>query len=347
VVNGQKIGILRCVNDYTSVYEQSDTNMRLINIIILGGFLLCLLFGVVLSSSVITPIRRLRSNLKSVAGGINGGDLETSAVSYKLNLKRRDEIGDLARVTVDLIEKISLQINVINKDREELSRLSEYRRDFYNIVTHELKTPLTSIKGYAEVARSNGFSDPDFFDMAMSRIMEESDRLHNMVVTLLEESRLNKTVDMPLERVDLRETAESVCDSMQYKAQKYDRTLNLNAADACWVLGDPQGLRELIINLLDNAIKYASDSLIEIKISGDDRYVRLEVLNPVPFGTDEWDGGFMLPPGDSAKHEKGSVGLGIGICRQIAEKHNGTIRYSLSDDDILNVTVTLPAYRGL
>lgn len=346
VVDGQKIGILRCINDYSSIYLENEKNLKLINFIIFGGFLLCFIFGVVFSGSVITPISRLCHNLKKASEGIKSNSLDPKMVSEHLNMRRRDEIGDLTRSIVDLSDKVSLQMDVINKDREELSRLSEYRRDFYNVVTHELKTPLTSIKGYAEVARDNGFSDREFFDMAMSRIMEESDRLHEMVVNLLEGSSLNKAVDMPLDRVELSQIASGVCESMRYKAEKYSREIRFESFGSCWVLGSSQRLRELVINLLDNAIKYAKDAAIDLKIREDGGRVLLEIVNSVRFSSLQ-DGGLVLPSADPDKREKGSVGLGLGICRQIVDKHNGNMKFAMRDDGKLSVTVSLPVYRGL
>jgi signal transduction histidine kinase len=346
VVSGQKIGILRCINDYSSIYLENEKNLQLINLIILGGFLLCLVFGVVFSGSVISPVSRLSHNLKKASDDIKNNSLDPKKVSERLSVTRRDEIGDLTRSIVDLSDKISQQMEVINKDREELSRLSEYRRDFYNVVTHELKTPLTSIKGYAEVAKDNGFSDRDFFDMAMSRIIEESDRLHEMVVGLLEGSSLNKAVDMPLDRVELSQIASSVCESMRYKAEKYAREIRFSSLGSCWVLGNPQRLRELVINLLDNAIKYASDPSIELCVREDGSRILLEVVNSVRF-TSLQDGGLVLPASDPVNREKGSVGLGLGICRQIVDKHNGSIKFAMRDGGKLSVTVSLPVYRGL
>lgn len=348
-INGQKIGILRCLNDYTSVFTQSDNSIRLINAITLAGLLLCLLFGAVMSRSVISPVRRLCTNLKKTAGAIQSDRLDTQTIRERLNLKRRDEIGDVTRSIVDLIDKISLQIAVINKDRAELSRISEYRKDFYNIVTHELKTPLTSIKGYAEVARDNGFNDKEFFDKAMTRIVEESDRLHEMVVTLLEESKLNSSVEMPLDRIDLTDAAKNVCDSMKYKADKYGRVIHTNLQGQSWVLGNLERLRELIINLVDNAIKYADQSGIDVGITQEAGYVKLEISNSIACTDVDENAGFLIPANGSqgAAHEKGSVGLGLNICRQIVEKHNGTIRFSVQSDRKLCVSVVLPVYRGL
>jgi signal transduction histidine kinase len=350
-LNGQTIGILRCINDYTAVYRQSEKSLQLINMITLAGFLVSLLFAGILSRSVITPIRRLCLNLKNTAGDIQKNQIDPTKIRNQVKLTRRDELGDLSRSITDLIDKISQQMAMINSDRDELSRVSEYRRDFYNIVTHELKTPLTSIKGYAEVVRDNGFTDPDFFNTAMARIIEESDRLHEMVISLLEESKLGSSVEMPFERVNTAEIVANVCDSMRYKADKYGREIRVLPMPDAWVLGNPQSLKELMINLLDNAVKYASKNDIEVSIRCESEQVFLEIQNSADLLSQEEADQLFIPyhrnRDTAATGENGSIGLGLSICRQIVEKHKGNIRLTVSNAGKLTATVTLPAYRGL
>jgi signal transduction histidine kinase len=133
---------------------------------------------------------------------------------------------------------------------------------------------------------------------------------------------------------------------MRYKAEKYAREIRFSSLGSCWVLGNPQRLRELVINLLDNAIKYASDPSIELCVREDGSRILLEVVNSVRF-TSLQDGGLVLPASDPVNREKGSVGLGLGICRQIVDKHNGSIKFAMRDGGKLSVTVSLPVYRGL
>lgn len=351
VLSGQKIGIIRCINDYTAVFSQSESSIWLINMITLAGFGVCLLFAAILSRSVITPIRRICYNLRDTAGDIKNNRIDPAKIRRNIKLTRKDELGDLSRSIADLIDKISQQMAVINSDREELSRVSEYRRDLYNIMTHELKTPLTSIKGYAEVARGNGFSDREFFDTAMARIIEESDRLHGMVISLLEGSRLGSAVEMPFERVNLSEIVQSVCDSMKYKADKYGRQIHLAPLGEAWVLGSPQELRELLINLVDNAVKYATEDDIEITVREDLGQVVLEVKNSADIPSQQEAEHLFTPfyqhKETTRQDEKGSIGLGLSLCKQIAEKHAGTIRLTVTGYAKLTATVVLPAYRGL
>ena len=147
-------------------------------------------------------------------------------------------------------------MKTIDSDRYELKRLSEYRKVFYDNVTHELKTPLTSIKGYAEVLEENGFTDKEFFDKGISHIMSESDRMYNMVVTLLELSRMSDAVNVPKERVNLNDLMQQVCEGMQFKAEKFGDAIELTVRQRAVVMGSDTQLKEIFINIIDNAIKY-------------------------------------------------------------------------------------------
>lgn len=89
-------------------------------------------------------------------------------------------------------------------------------------MTHELKTPLTSILGYAELIRENGEQDRSFFDKGMNHIIEESKRLHAMVVKLLEVSRKNATTEES-DKVEAGLILQDVCESMTIRAQRYKK----------------------------------------------------------------------------------------------------------------------------
>ena len=88
-----------------------------------------------------------------------------------------------------MISRIREQILTIERDRDRLKELNEQEKRFFDNMTHELKTPLTSIQGYAEIIKDKGESDRAFFDKGMNHIVEESRRLHNLVIKLLEVSR--------------------------------------------------------------------------------------------------------------------------------------------------------------
>lgn len=88
-----------------------------------------------------------------------------------------------------MVDTLKEQIETIKNDRDKLKELSSHRKQFFDNVTHELKTPLTTILGYTEMLRDNGAYDEEFFYKGTTHVIEESRRLHNMVVKLLELSK--------------------------------------------------------------------------------------------------------------------------------------------------------------
>src|SRR5699024_8173748 len=133
-------------------------------------------------------------------------------------------------------------------------------------ITHELKTPLTSILGYAEIIREKGETDRAFFEKGINHIIEESRRLHRMVLKLLEISR-RTSKNYEFDRVDTGIILHDVCDSMSFRAKRYKKKIVWRTEENLFVYGQADKLRQLFINLLDNAIKYSS-TYAEISVKG-------------------------------------------------------------------------------
>lgn len=222
LINGENIGILRCINDYTLLYEQGEQNRNFINIVTLISFGVCIVLSFILSRSITAPLTRLTTNLTNATQRLHDGYMEPEQMQKNINIHRRDEIGVLSQHIIRILRQINQQLQTINNDRAELLRISEYRRDFYNNMTHELKTPLTSIIGYAEVLRENGTADHAFFQQGIRHIGREAERMHELVVTLLENSNIQSAVSLPMEKVDFPCVAQEVCDSMRFKLEKYN-----------------------------------------------------------------------------------------------------------------------------
>ncbi|MGI6168223.1 MAG: HAMP domain-containing sensor histidine kinase [Christensenellales bacterium] len=342
----QVIGILRCINDYTLLYEQGEQNRDFINIITLIGFGVCLVLSFVLSHSITSPIRKLTTNLFNATRRLQDGYMEPKQMENSINVQRRDEIGILSRNIIRIIHQINRQLQTINNDRVEILRISEYRRDFYNSITHELKTPLTSIIGYAEILRENGLSDSEFFQQGIRHISQESERMHELVVALLESSNMHAAAELPMEPVDFSALIQDICDSMRFKADKYNCRIQCHLYPAM-VWGNSHELRQLVINLLDNAIKYSTGSR-EISLhtkSGDSNHTVFCIQNPAEAFPATATQALFAPyvQLNNAHREKGSRGLGLGICQQIVERHQGTLQLEHPEPRLVRVLVSLPS----
>ncbi|SFI27582.1 Signal transduction histidine kinase [Paenibacillus sp. UNC496MF] len=337
VIDGVKVGILRFAKDFSSLYEQTGRILNILFYLALAIFAAAYLFSYMLSRQITIPLVKLtRASTEVIRGNLD----------VRIGIRRRDEIGRLAANFNDMIGRIASQIATIGRDRDRLKALHEQEKRFFDNVTHELKTPLTSILGYAEIIRENGEADRAFFEKGMAHIVDESRRLHGMVLNLLEVSRRSAAKDEAA-LVDAGALLRDVRDAMELRAKRYKKRIALNAEDGLYVLGQSDRLRQLFINLLDNAIKYSSPQAEIAVVAETDPaagLVRFAFANP----------GVTLSPGDAEKvfepfysgdrtfKEEGSVGLGLGIVKAIVDDHGGTISMD-GGDGRTTVRVALPA----
>ena len=338
VIDGTKVGILRFAKDFNLLFEQTGRILDIIFYIALLIFAVAFVFSYILSRHITVPLVKLAR----ASTEVKNGNLKVRA-----RIKRSDEIGRLAVNFNDMIDQISSQISTIERDRDRLRELNEQEKRFFDNVTHELKTPLTSILGYAEMIRQQGEADRHFFDKGMNHIVEESRRLHGMVLRLLEVSR-STHADLELERLNVGQILHDVCDSMSFRAKRYNKQILCQVEGQLYVMGQPDRLRQLFINLLDNAIKYSlahSDiSVTATHANGRIYFVFANEGEPIP--QDQL--GHLFRPFYSAHRqgkEEGSVGLGLSIAKSIIDEHGGTIHIESSNQHI-TVHVEFPSMEG-
>ncbi|WP_240421880.1 HAMP domain-containing sensor histidine kinase [Paenibacillus periandrae] len=334
VIRGTKVGILRFAKDFTPLYEQSGYMQRTIFSIALAVFAAAFLFSYLLSRHITVPLSKLT---KATAEVMNGN------FHVRIAVKQKDEVGQLAVNFSSMVEKLQEQFAIIEKDRDRLEELNHHRKRFFDQVTHELKTPLTTIMGYAEIIRKNGINDPALFQKGVNHIVDESKRLHAMVLELLERSKATEVHHTDI-TVDAAQILLDVCDTMAIKAQRYKKTIRCEADKGLFVRGKSDRLRQLFINLLDNAIKYsyAHTEIIAIASLEDDR-IRMIVSNQgETISADNLVK--IFEPYYRAGHaytESASIGLGLSICKGIVDEHRGRIRIS-SDNGFTNVDMDFP-----
>lgn len=340
VSDGQTIGIYRYTRDYSGPYKDTRNFYELITACAAGIFALIFVTSLVLARQITKPIRRLTVYSEKVAEGDFNLDVD---------IRSRDEIGELADRFQQMVERIKEQIGIIKRDRDALQASQEESKAFFDHVTHELKTPLTTILGYAQMMRDNGFSDPEFFDKGTAYIMKESKRLNSLVMDILELSKASSAeFTYRFEQVNLSELIRETCEEMNVRGRRYHIRINSDRVeDAIIVTGDRQKLKEALINVIDNSIKYASvrsDVLVE-SVLDDDGSVTVTV-------TDRGEGipekylerlfePFYRAPLSSGSIDRESAGLGLAIVRSILEKHGGTVHVASKVHEGTKVTLRL------
>lgn len=308
-----------------------------------------LLFCTLLLSHFTKPLRRLThltSRFKE--NGVSSQEMKAQkeALSGRLS-HRHDEIGDLTHNYCEMLDTIDQQIHHIRRDRNHILQLLNSKQLFFDNVTHELKTPLTTIQGFAQLIQDNGTSDPELLESGLSHILNESARLHAMVLQLLEMS--NKKLSYQLSRLDLTPLLTSVVEAMELKANRYQSHLRLTCPSQLIINGQEDRLRQLLINLIDNAIKYgAPHEPIDItagrrkKDEGAPLTTYLCVQNGGKGMTEEQMAHIFEPfyrVDKNYSREHGSSGLGLAICKKIAEEHHAEIQVESSPEGLTRFTV--------
>lgn len=241
----------------------------------------------------------------------------------------------------DMVGAVILVLDVTEKEAQE-----QYRREFTANVSHELKTPLTSISGIAEIIR-NGIVKPEDIPHFAGKIYDESQRLIALIGDIIKLSRLDENqVPMERETVDMLEMARDVVQQLSSVARKSGVTLVANGTHG-QVQGVRQVLGEMVYNLCENAVKYnRAGGRVWVDVQQVADHVVLRVK----------DTGIGIPAAEQGRiferfyrvdksHSKavGGTGLGLSIVKHGAALHHATISVSSEPEQGTEITLTFPA----
>ena len=241
----------------------------------------------------------------------------------------------------DMVGAVILVLDVTEKEAQE-----QYRREFTANVAHELKTPLTSISGIAEIIR-NGIVKPEDIPHFAGKIYDESQRLITLIGDIIKLSRLDENqVPMERETVDMLEMARNVVQQLSSVARKSGVTLVANGTHG-QVQGVRQVLGEMVYNLCENAVKYnRAGGRVWVDVQQVADHVVLRVK----------DTGIGIPAAEQGRiferfyrvdksHSKavGGTGLGLSIVKHGAALHHATISVSSEPEQGTEITLTFPA----
>src|SRR3954451_3905608 len=271
------------------------------------------------------------------ADAIAGGDLSRRVSPAT----ERTEVGRLGLA----LNKMLGQIEKAFAERQA----SEHRlRQFLADASHELRTPLASIRGYAELFRIGAARKPADTEKAMSRIEDESERMGALVENLLTLARLDQVRESARKPVDLAALASDAADDARAIAP--ERTVSLEADSPVTVMGDASQLRQVLGNLLRNALVHTPEGTpieLSVRVAGDDAL--LEVRDHgrgLP--TDDTDALFERFWRAAPGRERGRAGAGLGlsIVAAIVDAHGGRVRASNADGGGALFTISLPVAAG-
>ena len=308
---------------YVTSLEMIDNQIGSVMVValIVSAFILLVvaLMGVYFVKSISVPLARIGGTAKKLAKG---------DFSERIPVTSNDEIGQLSRA--------------FNEMANELENSEQIKNDFISSVSHELRTPLTAIKGWSETLE--GGYDPESFQKGMKVITGETKRLEQMVEDLLDFSRIQSGhFSLQLTTIDVIAELEDALLIYNDKAKKENIHLSYNEPEfMCAVEGDKNRLRQVFINIIDNALKYTEPGgSIEVVAEKNDSAVIVSVS----------DTGAGIAPEDISKVKqkfykanktKHGSGIGLAVADEIVMRHGGTLDIESELGKGTTVTIILP-----
>ncbi|SUM43999.1 alkaline phosphatase synthesis sensor protein [Staphylococcus petrasii] len=218
---------------------------------------------------------------------------------------------------------------VVMHDITNLKKLENLRREFVANVSHELKTPITSIKGFAETLIEGAKNDEQSLEMFLNIILKESNRIESLVMDLLDLSHIEQQTELETAYVNLSELACNTIDNLQNQARYKNITILSEIEKDVIIEAHENKLAQVITNLLSNAINYSfEDNKVIVRVYREDVKVNLEIQD-FGIGIDKNEQKHIFERFyrvDKARsRDSGGTGLGLSITKHIVEAHHGTI----------------------
>ena len=322
VYQGETVGLIRYVTSLSGIDRQFIFSMAVLATVALGIFAMVYFSNLYFVRSIVEPLAAITEIARVIADGSYGVQIEK---------KYDDEIGDLT----DAINDMSLKIRQSEKTQTE----------FISSVSHELRTPLTAITGWAETIQNGELAEPRDVKKGMGIIVSEARRLTNMVEELLEFSRIEDgRFTLSVEPLDLKAELE---DAVYTYTEFFRREgIALEYTDCPQemlpISGDPERLRQVFCNLLDNAAKHGgAGKRIDVSVTqeGEEAVIQIRDYGP---GVPESELPFIKNKFYKGSSKARGSGIGLAVCEEIITRHEGLLDIGNAEGGGCVVTIRLP-----
>ena len=330
--SGDLLGFVRFSLPFSEVQLQLQLIYRTVLFSAIVAIIIALTVAYLLSRSITLPISRMQDAAQRIAKG---------DFSRKVNIKSKDELGQLAK-------SLNIMAAELQQRMENLRRMNRIRTDFVANVSHELKTPLTLIKGYIETLQDKAMNDKDKAHRFISIIKEHTNRLENIIEDLLSLSELELSKDcLSKTEFNLKKLVDEVTLSFGYALDSKHHSLSVGLQGHDFrIKADRDKIEQVIVNLIDNAIKYTNQA-------GKINILLIEHQNDITLIVE--DNGIGIPQDDidrvferfyrvdkARSRELGGTGLGLGIAKHIILAHKGQISIESEINQGTKVFIKLP-----
>ncbi|GAE25514.1 sensor histidine kinase [Halalkalibacter wakoensis JCM 9140] len=309
---------------YVERMDTYESTLSILRIVLLISSLLIMvpafLAGRTLSQLLVKPIQSLTETMESIR---KSGSFQRIHIENKSN----DELDQMG--------------HTFNKMIEMLENNYEKQQQFVSDASHELRTPLTVIESYSRMLKRWGMSDPDRLKEAVDAIYDESQRMKGLTIQMLSLASGELDQSLELKEIDLSLLTKETSKKLK---QVYEREITVEACEPTIILADDAKMKQLLVILLENGLKYSSDEL-RIILSRVEGYVKVEVS----------DRGIGIPNQDiphiferffrvdqARSRKTGGSGLGLAIAKTIVDAHGGKITVKSQEQVGTTFTILLP-----
>lgn len=306
--------VFRVAKEAGSIYSVFGRGLTSIVFVLIVLVILSFVLAHFLTAKLIRPIERLAENL--------------------------DEDQDVTEY-----EELNPFINMIREQHRNIIKGAKMRQEFTANVSHELKTPLTSISGYAELIETGMASETDVTRFAHG-IHSSAKRLLTLINDIIRLSELDGTEEeTPMERLNLYRLAETCVEMLTLNAEKHNVTISI-AGNECYINGDKQMIEEVLYNLCDNAIRYNNaGGKVEVEVYPKKKATVLVVRDTgigIPKEHQERIFERFYRVDKSRSKSTGGTGLGLAIVKHIVAKHNAGMELVSEPGVGTTITVEFP-----
>lgn len=307
----QRNTFLGAVYVLSSIEEIKPAIQEVRNMILLSGigaFFLALSLTWVISRKFSIPLIQMENTTRQIAKG---------KLDSKVKVMSRDEIGSLAQAINDLAL--------------DLDRYQETRKELFSNISHELRTPITSLKGYTRMLKEKGYETEEEKNQILDFIGQESERMDRLIEDVFDLSKMEVgKANLQLEWIDLTEIIEHVVRKTAWKAEEKGLKIKMEVPlDLPLFYGDGLRMEQILINLLENAIMYTEKGVITLRATTDQHQLLISIED-TGIGIPEeelphiFERFYRVEKSRSRKH--GGTGLGLAIVKQLVELQGGAIQ---------------------
>lgn len=308
-VNSQYEGNLIIQKDYSDIFS---SNKSVLNVVLASEMIMIAILFIVIyliTNKSTKPLRKLTRAMESLGMG--------------------EEIEDLPIETKD---DISIITEGFNDMKNNIVEMQNNTKEFFNNATHELKTPLTAIRGYSQMLQDEDFED-EFVLRAVERIEEESIKMNKLVEKLLMISREEVLVQVYPEEININKMTKRIIDAFHNQIQNKGINIQLEENDEVKVKAIKEDMESILTNLIENSLKYSTTKNINIELGKSDKKSYFKLYNGIGDINEDIKYKLLEPfiKGRTNDSEISSSGLGLYICKRLCEKNDLKIDYYIEN----------------